>query len=144
MEPVGMNDSIVKFYKYSMEKWNTKLQLKTNQELMQSKPITINRGILQGNSLSPVFFCIALISLTHELNRSEYRVHVSNRKISHLRYVDDLKLIGKNEELRDEIRIATTFINDIKMEFGLDAFAKILVKKRQGPKKGTRRKHNRE
>jgi hypothetical protein len=30
-------------------------------------------GILQGNSLSPLFFCIALISLTHELNRSEYR-----------------------------------------------------------------------
>jgi hypothetical protein len=43
--------------------------------------------------------------------------------------VDDLKLIGKNEELRDEIRIARTFINDIKMEFGRDAFVKILVKK---------------
>jgi hypothetical protein len=31
--------------------------------------------------------------------------------------MDDLKLIGKNEELRDKIRIAKTFSNDIRMEF---------------------------
>jgi hypothetical protein len=43
--------------------------------------------------------------------------------------VDDLKLIGKNEELRDEIRIAKAFSNDIKMEFGLEKCAKISVKK---------------
>jgi hypothetical protein len=36
---------------------------------MQSKPIKINRGIFQGISLTPLFFCIALIPLTHELNR---------------------------------------------------------------------------
>jgi hypothetical protein len=33
--------------------------------------------------------------------------------------MDDLKLIGKNEGLKDEIRIAKTFSKDIKMEFGL-------------------------
>jgi hypothetical protein len=44
-ELVGVKDSIVKVCKYSMDKWNTKLQLKTNQEVMQSKPIKINRGI---------------------------------------------------------------------------------------------------
>jgi hypothetical protein len=42
--------------------------------------------------------------------------------------MDDLKLRGKNEELRDKIRIAT-YSNDIKMEFELDTFAKISVKK---------------
>jgi hypothetical protein len=35
MELAGENDRIAKFCKYSMEKWITKLQLKTNQELMQ-------------------------------------------------------------------------------------------------------------
>jgi hypothetical protein len=35
MELVGVNDSVVNFCKYSMGKWNTKLQLKTNQELMK-------------------------------------------------------------------------------------------------------------
>lgn len=132
MELVGVNDSIVKFCKHSMEKWNTKLQLRTNQELMQSQPIKINRGIFQGDSLSPLLFCIALIPLTHELNRSGcgYQVHGSERKISHLLYMDDLKLLGKSEEeLRDEIKIVKTFSNDIKMEFGLEKCARILLKK---------------
>jgi hypothetical protein len=98
---------------------------------MQSKPIKIMRGIFQGDSVSPLLFCIALIPLTHELNRSRYQVHGSERKISNLLYMDDLKLIReKAEELRDEIRIAKTFSNDIKMEFKLEKCAKILVKKK--------------
>jgi hypothetical protein len=45
--------------------------------------------------------------------------------------MDDLKLIGKNEEeLKDEIRIAKTFSNDIKMEFGLENnFPQILIER---------------
>jgi hypothetical protein len=87
---------------------------------MRSKLIKINRGIFQGDSLSLLLFCIALIPLTHKLNRSGcgYQVPGSERKISHLLYMDDLELMGKNEELRDDIRIAETFSNHIKMEFG--------------------------
>jgi hypothetical protein len=33
IELIGVNNKIVKFCKLSMEKWSTKLQLKTNQEL---------------------------------------------------------------------------------------------------------------
>jgi hypothetical protein len=33
--------------------------------------ITIKRGIFQGDSLPLLLFCIALIPLTHELNRSK-------------------------------------------------------------------------
>jgi hypothetical protein len=83
-----------------MEKWSTKLQLKTSQELMQSRIIKINRGIFQGDSMSPLIFCLALIPLTHEINRSKcgYQVYGTERKIYHLLYVDDLKLIGRSEE----------------------------------------------
>jgi hypothetical protein len=72
-------------------KWSTKLQLKTNQELIQSRLIKINRGIFQGDSLSPLLFCIALVPLTHELNRSKcgYQVYGTERKIHHLLYTDD-------------------------------------------------------
>jgi hypothetical protein len=69
IELIGVNNKIVKFCKLSMEKWSTKLQLKTNQELIQSRLIKINSGIFQGDSLSPLHFCIAFIPLTHELNR---------------------------------------------------------------------------
>ena len=83
---VGVNSKIVRFFKLSMEKWNTRLFLKTKQEVMQSQPIQIRRGIFQGDSLSPLLFCIALIPLTNELNRADcgYQVHGTERKISHL------------------------------------------------------------
>ena len=84
-----------------MEKWNTRLILKTKQEVMQSQPIQIQRGIFQGDSLSPLIFCIALIPLTNELKRADcgYQVHGTERKISHLLYMDDLKLLGRNENV---------------------------------------------
>jgi hypothetical protein len=43
IELIGVNNKIVNFCKLSVEKWSTKLQLKTNQELMQSRLIKINR-----------------------------------------------------------------------------------------------------
>jgi hypothetical protein len=83
-----------------MKKWRTRLQLKTSQELLQSRLIKINRGIFRGDSLSPILFCIALIPINHELNRSKcgYQIHETQRKINNLLYMDNLKPIGRSEE----------------------------------------------
>jgi hypothetical protein len=106
--------------------------LKTNQELLQSRLIKINRGIFQGDSLSPLLFCIALIPITNELNRSNcgYRIYGTERKISHLLYIDDLKLIERSEELlTNEIQIVKTLSNDIKMKFRWEKCARICLKR---------------
>jgi len=60
---VGVNSKIVRFCKLSMEKWNTRFILKTKQEVMQSQSIQIRRGIFQGDSLSPIIFCFAVIPI---------------------------------------------------------------------------------
>ena len=75
---------------------------------MQSQSIQIRRGILQGDPLSPLLFCIALIPLTNELSRADcgYQVQGTERKISHILYMVDLKLLGRNEsDLGNEIKI---------------------------------------
>ena len=75
---------------------------------MQSQPIQIRRGIFQGDSLSPLSFCIAFIPLTNELNKADcgYQVHGTERKISHLLYMDDFKLLGRNEnDLKNEMKV---------------------------------------
>jgi hypothetical protein len=83
---VGVNSKIVRFCKLSTERWNTRFFLKTKQEVMQSQHIQIRRGIFQGDSLSPLRFCIALFPLPNELNSANcgYQVHGTERKISHL------------------------------------------------------------
>jgi len=56
--------------------------LKTKPEVTQSQLIQIRRGIFQGDSLSPLLFCIALIPLTNKPNRADcgYQVHGTERK----------------------------------------------------------------
>ena len=99
---------------------------------MQSQPIQIRRGTFQGDSLSPLLFCIALIPLTDELNRADcgYHVHGTERKISHLLYMDVLKLLGRNEnDLKNEIKIVQTINKGINMNFGLEKCARICLKR---------------
>ena len=99
---------------------------------MQSQPIQIRRGIFQGDSLSPLLFCIALIPLTNELNRADcgYQVHGTERKISDLLYMDDLKLLGRNEnDLKNEIKIVQIISKYININFGLK-MCKNVFKKR--------------
>ena len=132
IEFVGVNSKIVRFCKLSMEKWDTRLFLKTKQEVMQLQPIQIRRGIFQGDCLSPLFFCIALIPLTNELNRADcgYRVHGTERKISHLLYMDDLKLLGRNEnDLKKEIKIVQTISKYININFVSEKCARICLKR---------------
>jgi len=109
-----------------------KAYFKTKQEVMQSQLIQIRRGIFQGDSLSPLIFCITLIPLTNELNRADcgYQVHGTERKISHLLYMDDLKLIGRNEnDLKNEMKIVQTISKNKNMNFGLEKCARICLKR---------------
>jgi len=95
-------------------------------------PFQIRRGIFQGDSPSPLIFCIALIPLTNELNRADcgYQVHGAERKISHLLHMDDLKLLGRNEnELKKEMKIVQTLSKDTNMNFGLEKCARICLKR---------------
>jgi len=59
-----------------------------------------------------------------------YQAHRTERKLSHLLYMDDLKLLGRNEDdLEKEIKIVIAISKDINMNFGLENCAKICLKK---------------
>jgi hypothetical protein len=75
-----------------------KTSVENKPGIVQSRLIKINRGIFQGDSLSPLLFCMALISLTSELNGSKrgYQAYGTEREINHLLYMDDLKLTGRS------------------------------------------------
>ena len=92
---------------------------------MRSKSISINRGIFQGNSFSPLLFCIALFPLSQHLNESNRKYKTFRQVITHLFYMDDLKLFAKNDnDLEDLLTIVKDFSDDKGMEFRLDKRAK--------------------
>ena len=128
LENLGVNEEIRRIVKESMKSW--KVELTCGRNVLGE--VKIERGIFQGDSLSPLLFVIILISLTHILRKGSpgYGFANSKEKINHLLLMDDLKLYSKTEKQLDSL-IQTVRIssNDIKMEFGIDKCA-ILVLKR--------------
>lgn len=64
--------------------WKTHFHLNHNNGTTKTDVIRIKREIPQGDSFSPLLFCI--------LNKTEYGYKIFNRVICHLFYKDNLKI----------------------------------------------------
>ena len=115
------------------------MKLFYNDGCITTDQIKIKRVIFQGDSFSPLLFCLALVPLSWaelaelaELATSGYGYKTSNTSapISNLFYMDDLKLHSKNEQEQfEELKIVKQFSDNIGMEFGLEKCAKASFKK---------------
>ena len=94
--------------------------------------IKIKKGIYQGDSLSPLLFCLALNPLSYLLNQTNkgYKLNPKQKesRINHLLFMDDLKLYDEDQrELKHLLNVVKTFSSDIKMVFGNDKCAEIHI-----------------
>ena len=111
---LGINNSIWKFLHVAMGSWKPLITVMGHV----MGQVNIRRGLFQGDSLSPLIFITALIPLTILLRKTGLGYHTSKtaRAISHLLFMDDLKLYGKStketESLLNTVRI---FSQDIAM-----------------------------
>ena len=129
LEIFNISPTIINFLKHNMSLWNTTLFLSHCDGVMKSNNININCGIFQGDSFSPLLFCLSLIPLSLELNKTKYGYKIRDKLINHLFYMDDLKLYAKNDgELEGLLKTVKKFSDDIGMEFGLDKCAKATFK----------------
>ena len=127
MELTGMATNVISLMKRSMQTWNTRLEY-LGEEIAV---VDIRRGIFQGDSLSPLLFITALIPLSVLLReaRQGYKFR-QGRKVNHLLYMDDLKLYGKSKaELEALVNTVRIFTDDIKMKFGLQKCATLVMKR---------------
>ena len=130
LELFKVSPRVVAFLKHNLKNWKTQLILTHESGTLISDNINIKRGILQGDSLSLLLFCISLIPLSLELNSLGYGYKIRNERITHLFYMNDLKLYAKDDnELEGLLRIVKGFSDDIGMEFGLSKCAKATFKR---------------
>lgn len=124
-----IHPKIVTTLQHIMSTWKTNILINNNS----AGKVQISRGIFQGDSLSPIWFCLALNPLSTLLNSTNlgYRINRrAGRRLTHLLYMDDLKLYSESENgLCSLVDTVKTFSNDISMSFGLDKCAIINIKK---------------
>jgi len=132
LELIGINNKVISFFKKVMSYWGTRMHIHTENKPIETEDIKIQCGIFQRDSLSPLLFCICLIPFTEQMNRlnTGQEEHKTKTKMSHLLYMDDLKLIAKSEEeLQKQVQIVKNFSDDIHMEFGVEKCDKIAFKR---------------
>ena len=124
---------LITFIEESMSQWKTNMTLVHKEGGLETGPISIKRGIFQGDSLSPLLFTMSLNLLSQELQKTGYGYQLDEQtKINHLFYADDLKLYGTiDNHLTGLINTVKNVSDDIKMEFGLDKVCKGIIQERQ-------------
>lgn len=126
-----VNQHMVELLEALMSTWRTTLTLNSGTANYATTEIKIKRGIFQGDSLSPLWFCLALNPLSNILNRSAYSYCMDQQtKITHLFYMDDLKLYAKGRnQLEGELELVRKFSEDLGMSFGLEKCATVSVRR---------------
>jgi hypothetical protein len=99
IERLDMPAWILKFLRSITSKWEIAIR-SGKSELFRKK---IERGILQGDSLSPLLFVLCIDPLSRKLNGRYPKVDVSTEDgmhtTNHLLFVDDLKLVAHNAQV---------------------------------------------
>ena len=117
-----MNPVLTTFIEASMRQWKTNMVLVHESGVLETEPISIKRGIFQGDSLSPLLFTMSLNPLSWELQKTGYGYQLDK--------LDDLKLYGTSDnQLNGLISTVKKVSDDIQMEFGLDKCAKATSKR---------------
>jgi len=115
---------ILNLLKDIISKW--KLSIRSGSEEILEK--SVERGILQGDSLSPLLFVLCIDPLSRQLNSRYQKVNISTESgmyiTNHLLFIDDLKLMAESDEVLIELMKETKeFFRTIGLEMNKDKSA---------------------
>nr|CAH7766629.1 unnamed protein product [Callosobruchus chinensis] len=134
LECLSVDDQIVGCIKQLMPLWKTRFTITSSETRVRTELVSFKRGLFQGDSLSPLLFCILLLPLSIALrNTKGYSCGAPNRrrhKVTHLFYMDDLQLYASAQrDLQHSLSVVQDYRHAIGMEFGTDKCAVVHLKK---------------
>ena len=120
-------DEVINFIEKTKKTWRMELTAE-GRSLVKTR---IQRGIFQKDALSPLLFIIAMMPLNHILRKctAGYKLSLSQEKINHIMYMDDIKLFAKNvTELETLMHAVRIYSQDIRMKFGIEIWDMFVMK----------------
>lgn len=141
LRTMNVHPEIIKVIEQLFNLWRTKVTLREEREETATRFISYKRGIFQGDSLSPMLFCITMLPLSVLLRTFPgYMAGASNNRIhkhTHLFYIDDLKLYAKNEkDLQTMLKAVQEYSSDIGMNLGSEKCAIYHLHRGKGAQEG--------
>ena len=84
--------------------WKTQFSIKSGRDTVHAE-LSLKRGLFQGDSLSPLLFCLCIVPLSHALRTADmgYRCKHLAEGITHQLYLDDLKVYTRGREKLETI-----------------------------------------
>jgi len=87
LELYRIDPKIINCLNVMMLKWSTIIHVRGQKESFKTEPIKIRRGLYQGDSLSSLWFCLALNPLSMLLNESNIGFNIrNNKRVTYLHY----------------------------------------------------------
>lgn len=117
-----------KFLKSVIKSWRVQYETSSpGGKIERSNQLRIRSGVLQGDSFSPLLFCLAMAPISHAINSCRERYTTSSGKLnktqvslSHLFYMDDLKLYANSSEGLTKLKeVVASISKDICMELNV-------------------------
>ena len=99
LKAIGADPVAIRVYEDLMQDWNVKYEIRTDEGSEKSRPMKVKCGVLQGDTLSPMMFCLAIAPVSFFLTRHTpgwKGPGPGGRKLTHLYYMDDLKIYCDN------------------------------------------------
>ena len=123
---MGVPEKVISVIFKLMEGWNTRMEVTEDGKVLTSRKINIRKGFLQGDSCSPVGFCLTEVPISMLIKETDgYTVGRRDEervKITHSLFIDDLKVY---QESHRKLEVA----NETIVKAGMDTGACYEVKK---------------
>ena len=112
------------------KQWSSVFCVGTEEGAVRTE-LQFRRGLFQGDSLSPLLFCLSIAPISHALRESSgFSVPYLGSPVTHLFFMDDLKVYARNSDiLGDTLRVVDRVSRAVGMELGLRKCAVAHVKR---------------
>ena len=101
-----ISHEVINFTEKTIQNWRVELTA-GGRSIAETK---IQRGIFQGDALSPLLFIMDIMPLNHRLRKctAGYKLSRSQEKINHLMYMGDMKLLAKKKKKKKNWKLSYT------------------------------------
>ena len=131
---MGVPEKVVYVIVKLMEGWKTRLDVTEDGKVLTSRKINIRKGILQGDSYSPVGFCLTEVPISmliEEIDEHPMGQKYKERvKRTHSRFIDDLNFY---QESQRKLEVVNEMIVKVSMDtgacYGVKKCAEIVFRK---------------